>query len=936
MNKKNLVLAILFLTAISCLLSQVIWDQSACMYQRSKSSIVYKENIPEGTIIFYTLNNQLLLEKYSQTGDPLLEQAIDLNFQIDEEWLFEIKRSADGNFFIYWEDGNRLLVKKISSAGLDLWDLPLEIYLLEYADGILKEVQLLEDENDIYVLVNYGSVDYDDCLTNYKINLVNNIPQIISQNIIAEGENLVSYTGAITSDGLTYMWLQPDESKLFIRIGNTDHEIDNYNSYVSSVFDENLYKTCKILELSNDKVLFGLITEASANLFSSMGQYPDVFIYDRLLGEFTTTTLEYPLLDVQKISENEFLAVSIGDVLLLREYNIDGSLINSTNHYEIFGSIFDGFNYIFDQITSVDSEIVGENYRLVLVSKTDYLQANYGVKVGFYSYNLNDNSLIFAEDYISGDCGEDSALFVNLGATSASFIVNHRLGYYSAYKQHFIAYESASDATSNPQEIAVSFPYEIDKVNSFIWNDNNNAVMFSWNCFLESGVDESGMPIGLENILTDCGNSSLHRISENSYLVYYNIYHYGTGVSVSQRAKLFKEDGSIETMILHGGFGGDYSYDYLTDIEEGNGWFVYKTSDWGGADYVFNKIEDGNMLAISYIPIENLDLLAVEDNYLISRYNGDFKITQIDAEGELANGWTAEGQSFTDDYDYISRNRNISSYQNRLLFSYSTNDTYKVFDINLDDLSQTVNYTFPCTNNNIIESHVIDNRFYKFHNNNDELVISCYNLDNNFEEVWQETLAEYVSDFSLKALEDRFVLAYTQELPGSQRVYLRTINFQGQLDQFQDGFALPLNLTYQYKPAISVIDNNSIYVSRIENDLSNNPGVFCDLIDLSYFVPNNSDEVVPLTFTTYNYPNPFNPETTISYDLPKTGPVKVDIYNLKGQLVKTLLNEEQLAGKQKVLWTGRDKQGNKVASGVYLYKIKTTSKAISGKMVLMK
>ncbi|MBI9031001.1 T9SS type A sorting domain-containing protein [bacterium] len=936
MRKVMLIVVITMLGSLSGLFSQVVWDQSACLYRRSMSSIIFKENIPEGTIIFYSLNNQLFLETYSPTGDQLLDQAIDLNFQIDEESLLEVKKSADGNFLLYWKDDIRLFVKKISSSGSDLWDLPLEIYTLEYGDGIVKEVQLLEDQDDMYVLVNYGSVYYYDCLTNYKINLVNNIPYIISQNIIYEGENLMSYTGAITSDGLTYMWLQPDESKLFLRIGDTNHEIDNYNSYVSGVFDDNLYKTCKILELSNDKVLFGLITEASANLFSSMGQYPDVFIYDRQLNDFTNITLEFPLIDVQKISENEFLAVSISEVLRLSEYNIEGNLINSTYHYDIFGSLFDGFNFILDQITSVDSEIVGENYRIVLVSKTDYLQANYGVKVGFYSYNLNDSSLIFAEDYISGDCGEDSALFANLGAISASFIINHRLGHYSAYKQHFIAYESASDAISNPQEIAVSFPYEIDKVNSFIWNDNNNAIMFSRNCFLESGVDESGMPAGVENILTDCGNSSLHRISENSYLVYYNIYHYGTGVSVSQRAKLFKEDGSIETMILHSGFGGDYSYDYLTDIEEGNGWFVYKTSDWWGADYDFNKIENGNMLAISYIPIENLDLLAVENNYLISRYNGDFKITKIDDEGELANGWTAEGQSFTDDYNYISRNRNISSYQNRLLFSYSTNDTYKVFDINLDDLSQTVNYTFPCTNNNIIESYVIDNRFYKFHNNNDELVISCYNLDNNFEEVWQETLAEYVSDFSLKALEDRFVLAYTQEIPGSQRVYLRTIDFQGQLDQFQDGFVLPLNLTYQYKPAISVLDNNSLYVSRIENDLYDNPGVFCDLIDLSYFVPNDSEDVTPLTFSASNYPNPFNPKTTISYNLPKAGVTKVEVFNLRGQLVKTLINEEQSAGNQKVVWSGKDKQGKQVSSGIYLYKIKNTGDVISGKMVLMK
>jgi len=85
-----------------------------------------------------------------------------------------------------------------------------------------------------------------------------------------------------------------------------------------------------------------------------------------------------------------------------------------------------------------------------------------------------------------------------------------------------------------------------------------------------------------------------------------------------------------------------------------------------------------------------------------------------------------------------------------------------------------------------------------------------------------------------------------------------------------------------------------------------------------------------------NYPNPFNPETTISYEIASDGIVKLDIFNLKGQLVKTLVNENKVSGPHKVVWKGTDKYGRKVASGIYQYRLTTKEGSITRKMVLMK
>ncbi len=85
-----------------------------------------------------------------------------------------------------------------------------------------------------------------------------------------------------------------------------------------------------------------------------------------------------------------------------------------------------------------------------------------------------------------------------------------------------------------------------------------------------------------------------------------------------------------------------------------------------------------------------------------------------------------------------------------------------------------------------------------------------------------------------------------------------------------------------------------------------------------------------------NYPNPFNPETTISYLLPTESRVKLSIYNLAGQEITILLDEKQRSGEHAVKWDGKNHSGLTVASGVYFYRISTGISAVSRKMLLIK
>ena len=104
-----------------------------------------------------------------------------------------------------------------------------------------------------------------------------------------------------------------------------------------------------------------------------------------------------------------------------------------------------------------------------------------------------------------------------------------------------------------------------------------------------------------------------------------------------------------------------------------------------------------------------------------------------------------------------------------------------------------------------------------------------------------------------------------------------------------------------------------------------------------YGTPVDFNEIPMLTTKLYqNYPNPFNPETVIAYQLPEGTEVEISIYNILGQKVKTLVNGRIDAGYHKVIWNGKDADGNDVSSGIYFYKINTDKFSETKKMLLMK
>lgn len=113
----------------------------------------------------------------------------------------------------------------------------------------------------------------------------------------------------------------------------------------------------------------------------------------------------------------------------------------------------------------------------------------------------------------------------------------------------------------------------------------------------------------------------------------------------------------------------------------------------------------------------------------------------------------------------------------------------------------------------------------------------------------------------------------------------------------------------------------------------------CYVAQLSPVPVSNDDHgagSVPMVSLKQNFPNPFNPKTGISFTLAQAGNVSLEVYNVKGQKVKTLLSDYKNAGEHRLEWNGTDDMNRPQSSGIYYYRLINAQKTISKKMILLK
>jgi hypothetical protein len=156
-----------------------------------------------------------------------------------------------------------------------------------------------------------------------------------------------------------------------------------------------------------------------------------------------------------------------------------------------------------------------------------------------------------------------------------------------------------------------------------------------------------------------------------------------------------------------------------------------------------------------------------------------------------------------------------------------------------------------------------------------------------------------------------------------------------------------LNLSQPNSCTIGIQDSAKTdgieYVHKGEKNATSHNLVNGTALKFTTFSPNEAlsveeekEENPPFFSLEQNFPNPFNSTTTIKYNLAKDGFVQLEIFNILGQKVKTLVKEFQKKGTKIVKWEGKDEQGKTVPSGIYLYRLMSDQQKTSKQMLLLK
>ncbi len=352
--------------------------------------------------------------------------------------------------------------------------------------------------------------------------------------------------------------------------------------------------------------------------------------------------------------------------------------------------------------------------------------------------------------------------------------------------------------------------------------------------------------------------------------------------------------------------------------------YIYKKS-YLDNEVEFYHVNNNNTLSligsineIYYYLYENFIPLMLDDNFLVYQFINNIYV------GVLENGVFVESYNFN--LGAFAEHKTYATFmKNGHLYSIDTSsnviDIYSINNSNYSFLASDSSHDFTIHPGNAFISYTND--------------FVCFRGDN-------------LTNYLLSINPDTFLINSVYNMNQEERMLNNIENYL--FVRINGLIANGRNLEIiEFNPE-SDVQYNTIDTIRFPScvlsvDFINENDNISDMIvttmgSIFYFqcaiTPNGNLDITPVILNSSNYPNPFNPETTISYHIPKKGNVTVDIYNIKGQKVRSLLKEEQEVGQHSIIWKGHNDQGQKVSSGTYLYRVKSGDEEIVNKMMLVK
>ena len=575
-------------------------------------------------------------------------------------------------------------------------------------------------------------------------------------------------------------------------------------------------------------------------------------------------------------------------------------------------------------------------------------------------------SATFLNTYLKSDYLADNAGFSDISGVDKDPISDEMdLDFFQPLRSTSAQYPDAIA----PRDEAVSvFNYFNGLSGAIRYNGDYRLVFFSFAGF-EGITDEGKRNILMKRIINYLDGIEIvherHRDTEdtvNDYVFTADVYADNENIT---RVDLYWsiDDGATYNNVAMDNTSGD---NYMTTIaaqESGSAvtYFIYVTTESGkyaftdkysfnvGPDLIAPSVELTNPYITQTInafgPAPYEFVVTMDDNLGIdsssakiyySVNEGNVDSTSLSyLEKDMFSGTFSfeEALSVGDQVNYFARVKDISSSKN-IGTSQTYNfqiDTFQVIDDFEDgdwrwDLGkgwEIVSYEKYSGNYSITDSPVGN------YQNNEENPLT-FRFPFNFS-IYQFAQIDFYIKYSLKIGDTLFVEVSSD---------------QGQNWDKVDGYSR-VAFSYKHKTVdltpYTGIGNDDVQLrfSLVSDSVDNDNGVWIDDISIRVseqaLAIEDQDVNLPLTYSLkQNFPNPCNPSTTIQYSIPKSEEVELTIYAITGEKVMTLVSEKVEAGYHTVHWNGVNDQGRSVASGIYIYRIKTKSFNKSMKMLFLK
>ena len=339
---------------------------------------------------------------------------------------------------------------------------------------------------------------------------------------------------------------------------------------------------------------------------------------------------------------------------------------------------------------------------------------------------------------------------------------------------------------------------------------------------------------------------------------------------------------------------------------------------------------DNRLLETTLIDFPSCELLGIEQNIVIAN--------------SIDNGETFNVQ-LTQNDDYPIRNNSFDTNENIVICAYQVFPSELII-LTSDDHGETFeeyNFAFYDHSENILLKNIKlrNSDIYLLAEDNEQDLIIKLNVYENYYEVLESYYSEFhLSDFNISNSGEK---VYVNTILNDVQNYIEFCYTNGN-DNFTEYFLwIPDFIeedvnSFNSKIAINFDESDSVYAAFLKVDWYNDFGgdIFLTSGRLDSLTTKLEEEFDLPEFFISNYPNPFNPEVNISFSLPERDFVKLSIYNLKGQLVRTLINEEYENGNFNIKWNGMNKQNEPVGSGVYFYKFESEKFCKIKKMLMIR